>query len=77
MRNGLRQSSILLGLVLVVAGWLPAINPVAAQPATGPVKIGVLLPLTGAVAVVGKGELNGMKLRLKELIDLCVSNGKV
>jgi len=50
-------------LVLLVVGW--TLPPAAAQ--TAPLKIGVLGPLTGGVAVIGKGEVNGIKLRLKEL----------
>jgi branched-chain amino acid transport system substrate-binding protein len=65
--RSLRVSVIVLGLVLVGAGWLPGAGPAPATAQQAPIKIGVLLPLTGPVAVVGKGELNGMRLRLKEL----------
>lgn len=67
MRNRFRHLSIALGLVLIAASWLPWAGPQPAAAQQAPIKIGVLLPLTGGVAVVGKGELNGMKLRLKEL----------
>lgn len=48
--------------MLLVVGWMP--RTAGAQ--TEPLKIGVLAPLTGGVAVIGKGEVNGIKLRLKE-----------
>jgi branched-chain amino acid transport system substrate-binding protein len=47
----------LLLLGLVVPG--PAQSP--------PLKVGVLAPLTGGVAVIGNGEVNGIKLRLKQI----------
>jgi branched-chain amino acid transport system substrate-binding protein len=53
----------LLALLALVAGpWLAP--PAAAQ---GPLKVGVLGPLTGGAAVIGTGEVNGIKLRLKQL----------
>jgi branched-chain amino acid transport system substrate-binding protein len=51
-----------LGLALALAAW-----PLAAAAQGGPFKIGVLGPLTGPAAVLGTGEVNGIKLRLKEL----------
>jgi branched-chain amino acid transport system substrate-binding protein len=67
MKSRLRRLSIPLGLVLILGGWFLWTGPTPAAAQQAPVKVGVLLPLTGGVAVVGKGELNGMKLRLKEL----------
>ncbi|HEU5319166.1 MAG TPA: ABC transporter substrate-binding protein [Methylomirabilota bacterium] len=48
---------------LAAAGSLPR---AAAQP-PAPFKIGALGPITGGAAVLGVGEVNGIKLRLKEL----------
>lgn len=53
---------------------LPAVPPASAQ--TAPIKIGVLGPLTGGVAVIGTGEVNGIKLRLKQL-DYQIAGRKV
>jgi branched-chain amino acid transport system substrate-binding protein len=50
-------------LTLLAEGAGP--TGVAAQ--TTPFKIGALGPLTGGAAVIGNGEVNGIKLRLKEL----------
>jgi len=55
-----------LVVAAAVIGALAAGTHLAgAQPA--PFKIGVLGPLTGGAAVLGTGEVNGIKLRLKEL----------
>jgi branched-chain amino acid transport system substrate-binding protein len=57
-----RCSLLLAALVTVTAAWA---TPAPAQ--TAPFKIGVLGPLTGGAAVIGTGEVNGIKLRLKQL----------
>jgi branched-chain amino acid transport system substrate-binding protein len=57
------RRSLVLGLLAAVAMLAPA--PRAA--AQAPLKIGALGPLTGGAAVVGTGEVNGIKLRLKQL----------
>jgi branched-chain amino acid transport system substrate-binding protein len=71
MRNRLAHLLIALGVVVwTVSGALaPQVGPppAEAQQAPGPVRVGILAPLTGVVAVIGKGEVNGIKLRLKEL----------
>ena len=68
MRGRRSDRWIALGLVLLAGtcGWGVGLKPAAAQTAA-PVKIGVLAPLTGGTAVVGKGSVNGIRLRLKEL----------
>ena len=71
MRTRLGGVLMALGIILVAAGWtvtLPIAPRVAeAQPATSPLKIGVLAPLTGFAALPAKTEMNGIRLRLKEL----------
>ena len=59
---------IALGLVLVTVGWAwgTGVPPASAQ-APGPIKIGVIGPLTGGQAIVGEGSVNGIKLRVKQL----------
>jgi branched-chain amino acid transport system substrate-binding protein len=57
------RRSLVLGL-LAAAAMLALAPLAAAQP---PLKIGALGPLTGGAAVVGTGEVNGIKLRLKQL----------
>jgi branched-chain amino acid transport system substrate-binding protein len=52
-------------LITAVAALLVSTPPDAA--AQAPLKIGALGPLTGGAAVVGTGEVNGIKLRLKQL----------
>jgi branched-chain amino acid transport system substrate-binding protein len=54
-------------LVLLAAVAMFAPDPRAAAQAQAPLKIGALGPLTGGAAVVGTGEVNGIKLRLKQL----------
>jgi branched-chain amino acid transport system substrate-binding protein len=56
MRSLLATASAVLALL--------AAGPAVAQET---LKIGVLGPLTGGAAVLGKGEVNGIKLRLKEI----------
>lgn len=46
----------------VAAGW-----PSSARAQAAPFRIGALGPLTGGAAVIGNGEVNGIKLRLKQL----------
>ncbi|MGH7278994.1 MAG: ABC transporter substrate-binding protein, partial [Candidatus Rokuibacteriota bacterium] len=53
----------LVALVALAAVAVP--ERAAAQ--TAPFKIGALGPLTGGAAVIGIGEVNGIKLRLKQL----------
>jgi branched-chain amino acid transport system substrate-binding protein len=67
MLNRTGLLSLVSGVAFLAAALVSGFTlpPAAAQPA--PVKIGVLAPLTGGVAVIGKGEVNGIKLRLKEL----------
>lgn len=71
MKEGLRRGSIVLRIVAVVVGCIlthqPPLRSAAAQPPAAPLKIGVLTPLTGFAALPGKVEVNGIKLRLKEL----------
>ena len=68
-RRGYRLA--VLGVVLLAVGWTLALHagppPASAQPATQPLKIGILAPLTGFAAVNAKPEVNGIRLRLKEL----------
>src|SRR5437764_9568737 len=52
-------------LALVVLVTLVA--PVSAQAQGGPIKIGMLAPLTGAFAQVGKDMVNGTELYLDEI----------
>jgi branched-chain amino acid transport system substrate-binding protein len=52
-------------LITAVAALLVSTPPDAA--AQAPLKIGALGPLTGGAAVVGTGEVNGIRLRLKQL----------
>jgi branched-chain amino acid transport system substrate-binding protein len=54
----------IFALAALAALLVVAPRPAAAQP---PLKIGALGPLTGGAAVVGTGEVNGIKLRLKQL----------
>lgn len=54
---------IVVGLAALVV--LGSAVPVAAQ--SGPIRIGVLGPLTGGAAVIGQGEVNGIRLRIKQL----------
>jgi branched-chain amino acid transport system substrate-binding protein len=56
----------LLVVTLALAA-LTAGSPAPAGAQGEPVKIGVIAPLTGGVAVIGKGSTNGIRLRLKEL----------
>ncbi len=63
MRMSRRLSLLVAAFALLAVGWTP--SPAVAQ--TAPFKIGVLGPLTGPAAVLGNGEVNGIKLRLKEL----------
>ena len=53
---------IAVGFVLLALGW--SIPQAAAQ---APVRVGVLAPLTGPIAAIAKSEVNGIRLRLKEL----------
>src|SRR5687767_3201999 len=55
-----RRLSLLLLAALVMGATLPAAG-------AEPIRIGVLGPLTGGAAVIGTGEVNGIKLRLKQL----------
>ena len=59
----LRRFPLPLAALFVLG--LALAGPAAAQ--TGPIKIGVLGPITGGAAVIGGGEVNGIKLRLKQL----------
>jgi branched-chain amino acid transport system substrate-binding protein len=54
---------LVLGLLAAVA----LLDPASRAAAQAPLKIGALGPLTGGAAVVGTGEVNGIKLRLKQL----------
>ena len=54
---------VLAALALVVTGIVPA-GPALAQ---GPIKIGLLAPLTGAASALGKDMLNGTELYLDEI----------
>ena len=58
------RQMIRCSLALVILAVLLVPLPAAAQ---GPLKIGALAPLTGGVAVIGTGEVNGIKLRLKQI----------
>jgi len=55
-----RRRSLLVLAALVMGATLPAAG-------AEPIRIGVLGPLTGGAAVIGTGEVNGIKLRLKQL----------
>lgn len=57
-----RQFLALTVPATVAVGW-----PAAARAQAAPFRIGVLGPLTGGAAVIGNGEVNGIKLRLKQL----------
>jgi branched-chain amino acid transport system substrate-binding protein len=59
-----RRVPLLLPAVLTLL-ILALVVPGTAQ--SPPLKIGVLGPLTGGVAVIGNGEVNGIKLRLKQI----------
>src|SRR5688572_10114655 len=54
-------AAALLSFVAAFAG------PVAAPAQSGPIKIGLLTPLTGAFAALGKDMLNGTELYLDEI----------
>ncbi len=56
----------LLLVVVVVVVWA-GLNKRKAEQNTGPVKVGVILPLTGSVAVSGEKLLQGVELAQKEL----------
>ncbi len=57
-----RRLSLLALAVLASALW-----PGGLAAAAEPIRLGVLGPLTGGAAVIGTGEVNGIKLRLKQL----------
>ena len=54
-----------LTLVLAAVTLLVSVGSAAAQ--SQPIRIGVLGPLTGGAAVIGTGEVNGIKLRIKQV----------
>src|SRR5262249_48064785 len=61
----MRRSPMTRRLLLALfALGFACVTPAAAQ---GPLKIGALGPLTGAAAVIGGGEVNGIKLRLQQI----------
>ncbi|HXH08757.1 MAG TPA: ABC transporter substrate-binding protein [Alphaproteobacteria bacterium] len=60
-------------VVLSLMGWLGG-SPAAAQP--GPIKIGVITPMTGGAAAVGKDMVNGLMMYLEE-IDQQMAKRKV
>lgn len=53
--------------LLVLAALASALWPGGLATAAEPIRIGVLGPLTGGAAVIGTGEVNGIRLRLKQL----------
>ncbi len=62
----LQRISSVLGAAVVVGGLsISAVSPVMAQGA----KLGVLMPLTGALAQYGPSSLNGINLALKQIND--------
>jgi branched-chain amino acid transport system substrate-binding protein len=58
-----RRAALFLAALFVVS----LIGSGRALAQSGPLKIGALGPMTGGAAVVGTGEINGIKLRLKQL----------
>ena len=65
----------LLGILFLVGGLIPGGYATASD--KNPVKIGVLLPLTGGAAAGGKKELIGMELAVEEINQLGgVLNGR-
>jgi branched-chain amino acid transport system substrate-binding protein len=65
LRSSPRLRVAALGLVTVLAAsWL---TPVSAPAQTGPVRIGMLAPLTGPFAQLGKDMVNGTELYLDEI----------
>jgi branched-chain amino acid transport system substrate-binding protein len=62
-------ASIPFGIVLLALGGLvtPHTGAPSAQAQPAPLRIGVLAPLTGFAALPAKTEMNGIRLRLKEI----------
>jgi branched-chain amino acid transport system substrate-binding protein len=61
-RNWIGSAARLIGALTVAAGLLPT-----SASAADPVKIGVLLPLTGAVADIGKNSRQGMEWAVEQI----------
>src|SRR5215510_13610548 len=61
--RGLRAAAILALLALV----LPLVLPVPSVAQSGPIKIGMLAPLTGPFAQIGKDMVGGTELYLDEI----------
>lgn len=55
-----------LGLLSTLAAALPAL-PALAQPAANPIRVGVVLSLTGPLAVAGQPERDGIALAVKQV----------
>ncbi|HYE91566.1 MAG TPA: ABC transporter substrate-binding protein [Terriglobales bacterium] len=54
-------------VLTIAAIVLPALLPAATQAQSGPIKIGMLAPLTGPFAQIGKDMVNGTELYLDEI----------
>ena len=65
-----------LALVLVAAFALPGCAPSGPGPASGPIKVGIILPLTGAKAMFGEMEKNSFSMAYDDLGDKTTINGR-
>ena len=61
---------VIVLLIVIAGGWyLVSKTPASTDTGTGPIKIGVIVPLTGEAASYGEAAKNGLNVALKELND--------
>jgi len=79
-------SWIVVALVVIVGGWFVLSRPASVDTGTGPIKIGVVLPLTGEAAAYGEPGRNILQIAADKIngeggingqnIELIVEDGK-
>jgi len=58
---------IVVAVIVIGGGWFVLSRPAPANVGTGPIKIGLISPLTGEAAVYGEAVKSGMALAIKEI----------
>jgi branched-chain amino acid transport system substrate-binding protein len=77
MNNNNLLAWVIIAIVVIGGGWwLLSSNGGGASSGTGPIKIGVILPLTGDAATYGEPALNVYKLAVNEINNAGGVNGR-